>query len=611
MDLHSFLDLVNTLVSKLGLDDDSNKTVIFACLAEVSKVLFMSKLEKADVEVARGTFVSILCKLVKFDELIGLLELLGHDLVPNHAELILQSYLGVQEMEESGESEESVTPEYCSFSKQKSAIFRKLASKLISKSNSSHANNSKFDSLFLKTVQSQNVQSKPSKISISFQKYIEIMKKSGEEDAKIEESEILEIRDELVENINKSITSKIIKTRVFGYKILAKLETEKLVPPIAVSAHETSNIKVAKLLNANIFHEKTRAELNKSMKTSLLDTSSIDLICGKNKLSGFTPLSTLSISAPRPNFALNRVFTNLPYPVIKSYLTKMKTEIDHHSERFIQFGNDFDEDENDADKQDILPEEQWHLKHITTLYDLPILKSIAIKMNNVGWPMKNKKVFDEVWSLLLRVLVSLTSEESSDVRQCLDDIDQFANILIQILTIQANQAGFKKERLIGPKNKKSQIFQNLHVFNLEDNHNVLGFGEEEEGVPGSTVYRVGQVSIQREIWSNHGITPDPKFSRQNLKNPGNHGNHGNTGNHPESVQNADTIRQLTCMHTLSDLFQNYTEMDINKTEIFSTLLSISDCCEEREVHEWILSVALSERDCTGWFCKMCHINAHK
>lgn len=65
------------------------------------------------------------------------------------------------------------------------------------------------------------------------------------------------------------------------------------------------------------------------------------------------------------------------------------------------------------------------------------------------------------------------------------------------------------------------------------------------------------------------------------------------------------------MHTLGDLFQNYSEMDVNRTELFSTFLAISDYCQEREIHEWILGVCLAEktphRDAALNICKECTI----
>ena len=87
MDLHTFLDLVNTLIS---FQDSSNVDTVYQCLHNISRVLFMGSLETGDIEVARGTFISILCqKVIQNGRVFRLL--LGLKLGPNHSQLLQDS----------------------------------------------------------------------------------------------------------------------------------------------------------------------------------------------------------------------------------------------------------------------------------------------------------------------------------------------------------------------------------------------------------------------------------------------------------------------------------------------------------------------------------------
>lgn len=61
MDLPTFLELVTTLMTFIG-ESRAISTTIFNCLREISDVLFLtSSLQTAEVEMARGTFVSVVC----------------------------------------------------------------------------------------------------------------------------------------------------------------------------------------------------------------------------------------------------------------------------------------------------------------------------------------------------------------------------------------------------------------------------------------------------------------------------------------------------------------------------------------------------------------------
>lgn len=291
-------------------------------------------------------------------------------------------------------------------------------------------------------------------------------------------------------NHSVHFTSSNLKHRIKAYNLLQKLQEQSTTPQVQ-SSKTTGNIKLAKLLNCR--YTKSKPNITNNHNRNNLSIKPYE------KLAGYTQLSHHCVSNPRP-ITPKRIYSKLPILELQSLIKHSLRNLDYNTAPFVEFNNEFEEDPNVANEPITLQAtNQWHLKNVENLFDISILSSIAKKMKTVGWPidLKNRQVFDEVWSLLLRVLLCLCGPESADIREMLEDVEFLTNILIQILVVQATHGCCVNSlpRLNPPPNHRGLGNDRRWTVNIENVHGSLGFDK---------VYRVGQISIRKQMWSSYG-----------------------------------------------------------------------------------------------------------
>lgn len=282
----------------------------------------------------------------------------------------------------------------------------------------------------------------------------------------------------------------------------------------------------------------------------------------------------------------------------------------------------------------VAPSNSFHLENLENIYDLEVLKQLGIKLKSIKFlkDAKNFKIkqqaFNEIWNLFLKCLLNLTGDDLSDsnmiyIHDMLEDIDQMCLLLVQILSVQSIDAGDfdhnlyesrlgnfrnlsqntrkKSRRLPAQKNKNVLTCLKILHANIENINKLIDSKKQQP-------FRIGQLSIQKEMWAKYGLTPTPQKSETLEKSVDDYKTGG--------VSNA----KEACMQTLAEVFFNLnkqnnsnptTEKDhpdqmfdgqpeepnqekinISKYEIYSTLLLLSDHFTDREMHEYILSICL-------------------
>ena len=367
------------------------------------------------------------------------------------------------------------------------------------------------------------------------------------------------LADEFI-NEFESLVKSNLKSRVLAYKALAFLKSKNISASdrkINATA-STSNESLSILFNT----VKTSKEKAKKT-TSYIDQCRIDKLPGNSYrvLNSYTGIKDLP-SQPYPVVPI-RTFTRLPRLFTNNFNNRELKDVDVKKLTFIETKDDFEEHSELKENKNTTSNDQWQLADIEVLYDAEILKNLAAKFTNIKWPVEDKVVYNELFNALLRVLISLTSESSEDIKAMLDDMHEISTILIQILATQASQNSIKVARLPAPRPSRI-IFPKFETFSWRNNI------ENVEAVLAETgQFHVGQISIQRHLWAKFGLGRTD-FARDDL---------------------ALATMQVGSMHTLAEFFTNVKNDDISETELFNTCLLLSDHCEEHEIHDLLFSRA--------------------